>query len=56
MALHRRFAAEVLMFLACEFEWSFTQSFVLQWAEKAEASLGIVWMNRADAYLDELHT
>jgi Family of unknown function (DUF6166) len=55
MALHRRFAAEVLM-LPYAFEWSFTQSSVLRWAEAAESSLGIVWMSRFDAYREELHT
>jgi hypothetical protein len=56
MALHHRFAAEVLMALPYAFEWSFTQSSVLRWAEAAEASLGIIWMSRFDAYLEELHT
>lgn len=56
MALHRRFAAEVLMELPHSLEWSFTQTSVLRWAEEAETSLGVVWMNAADAYLDELHT
>ena len=55
MALHRRFAAEVLMALPYAFEWSFTQSSVLRWAEAAEASLGVIWMSRFDAYLEELH-
>lgn len=56
MTLHRRFAAELLMALPCAYEWSFTQSSVLHWAEAAEASLGVVWMNTADAYFEELHT
>jgi hypothetical protein len=56
MALHRRFAAQVLIALPYAYEWSFTQSSVLRWAEGAEASLGIVWMGGFDAYLEELHT
>ena len=56
MALHRYFAAHVLMSLPDDSEWSIPYSDVLEWAQETEALLGAVWVNGAGAYLDELHT
>ena len=56
LSLHERFAMSVIAELPMVDSWMLTQSYLEHWAATAEDRLGIHWVSKAGAYLEEINS